>query len=506
MTSASSTIPVAAPQYSERLMQWAIVCVAILMMIAAVVALGAQQPIIAAGITFTVPLAFMLWKWPNTLVYLVLFLTYINFPVVAMKYHGVPFIVCAAIPGLLLIPLARAAIIGREGIIITRAFPLVGIFLAIQAVGVCVARTPNIAFGEFMISLTEGLVFYFLVSNVVRTRDQLHKAVWALVAAGAFMGGICLFQQVTKTYDYEYGGFAQVQSEGFGLHEARGDVRQRRLSGPIGVENRFAQVMLMVVPLALFRCWSERSAPLRVVAVAATMLTFFGWGLAFSRGSAVGFVLMIGVMTAMGCIKSKQLVFVAIAVMILLLGLPQYRTRLAKIQLAAGLISQTANVSNKPDDAIKGRVTEMLAAVRVFADYPVTGVGPGMFKYMSHEYGKVGGLRALEGRREAHCLYLDVAAEHGLPGLLCFLAIPGITLLDLMRTRRRCLIAHRDPEIANLLTGFVLMITAYLTSGIFAHFSFIRYFWLMMALAGAASVVGARSLMKTEPSAGLIEC
>jgi len=40
-----------------------------------------------------------------------------------------------------------------------------------------------------------------------------------------------------------------------------------------------------------------------------------------------------------------------------------------------------------------------------------------------------------------------------------------------------------------MVTAFMLAIIAYLASGIFLHFAFIRYFWLMMALAGAASYI-----------------
>ena len=40
-----------------------------------------------------------------------------------------------------------------------------------------------------------------------------------------------------------------------------------------------------------------------------------------------------------------------------------------------------------------------------------------------------------------------------------------------------------------LCTGFLLSIVTYLTTGIFLHMSFVRYFWMMLALAGAAAVI-----------------
>jgi uncharacterized membrane protein len=40
---------------------------------------------------------------------------------------------------------------------------------------------------------------------------------------------------------------------------------------------------------------------------------------------------------------------------------------------------------------------------------------------------------------------------------------------------------------ANLCTGFFLAIISYMTTGIFLHMSYIRYLWLMLALAFIAS-------------------
>jgi hypothetical protein len=45
------------------------------------------------------------------------------------------------------------------------------------------------------------------------------------------------------------------------------------------------------------------------------------------------------------------------------------------------------------------------------------------------------------------------------------------------------------PDLAAIATGFSLAIVAYLATGLFLHLSYARYFWLMLALGGAAAVV-----------------
>jgi hypothetical protein len=45
---------------------------------------------------------------------------------------------------------------------------------------------------------------------------------------------------------------------------------------------------------------------------------------------------------------------------------------------------------------------------------------------------------------------------------------------------------QRYPDLGNLATAFLLSIILYLVTGFFLHLSYSRYFWLLMALSGAA--------------------
>jgi O-antigen ligase len=123
----------------------------------------------------------------------------------------------------------------------------------------------------------------------------------------------------------------------------------------------------------------------------------------------------------------------------------------------------------------------------MFMDHPVTGVGPGMFnKHYAQYSGMVGSVQASAGR-EAHNLFLGLAAETGLLGLITFFSVIFVTLRDLLRTRKRLIVS--DPRSAFIATGFFLAIISYLVTGMALHFAFVRYFWLMMALAASATLV-----------------
>jgi O-antigen ligase len=106
-----------------------------------------------------------------------------------------------------------------------------------------------------------------------------------------------------------------------------------------------------------------------------------------------------------------------------------------------------------------------------------------MFKSYSEEYGNVDALRRIESGRRAHSLYLEIAAEGGLLGLGLFLAAVAMTLVGLAAARRECL--QTDPELANLATGYLLALVCYLTTGVFLHLAYMRYFYVILALGGA---------------------
>jgi O-antigen ligase len=244
--------------------------------------------------------------------------------------------------------------------------------------------------------------------------------------------------------------------------------------------------MLMLVPLGLCQFWGQEGKR-KALAAVATALAAIGCVLAFSRGAAVGFALMLVLMTVMRQLKVKQLTLIGVGLLLLMLAIPQYSKRLASLGSLIGL-ARGSTSAPELDGALRGRATVMLAALKVAADYPVLGVGPGMFNYYAQEYGNEGGLRALVETRAAHCLYLELAAEHGIPGLLCFLAMVGVSLTNLVRMKRWW--AGRDQRMEYLASGYILAIASYLSTGLFLHFSYARYFWLVLAIADATSNVG----------------
>lgn len=431
--------------------------------------------------------------WPNVITLLVIFLIYSNAAVVAVKFHGVPYIVGSGVPALLLIPLVSFLVFHKQKIVIGPVFILLLVYLAIQFVSTLFSEYKMEAISEIITYLVEGILLYFLLVNVIRTPKMLRMAIWALLLAGIVLGGVPLFQQITGTFDNNYGGFGQYTDLGFRTGETTilGDVRQPRLAGSIGEKNFYAQIMLILIPLGLSRVWGERNPILRILALFATGIAGIGMVLAFSRGGAVGLALLILIMVFLRLIKPFQLIIFILLIVLLLAAFPQYSRRLLSLSTISGLFSDQGDTT-VVDTSFKGRATEMLAAAHAFADHPLVGVGPGIFKYYSAEYGNQLGLSMLFGNREAHSLYLGIAADLGIPGIVCFLYILYLTLHNLWKTHLRWKDKH--PDLSNIAVSFMLSIIGFMTTGIFLHLSYLRYFMMLLALANVTTLISIKEV------------
>ena len=434
---------------------------------------------------------------------IVVFIFYTNAAVVGVKYHGVPFIAASSYLLLLLVPIGRDVLFRGKSLRVTPALVCIVALFFVALLGVFFAIRPERSAEALQELALEGILLYFLFLNAIRTPAVLKQVVWALIAAGIFMGALVSFQQFTGAYESEFLGFAQVSDgRGFKVDDvvAESPSRQRRLAGPIGEPNRFAQIMTVLVPLAALQIYASRRKGAKLLAFAGLLVILLGGSLAFSRGAAVGLALMVLVMVSMGYVKLRHLAAMAVALVIMALLVPQYGRRLVSLGEVATLATQVdgAGMANA-DGSTRGRLTEMFTAVMVFADHPIIGAGPDMYGEHYVEYaqvagGKMGKVR-LE-RRQAHSLPLQIAAEHGILGLTAFGMALFFTFRELGRARRHWL--QPRPDLAHITAGLQLALVVYLTTSLFLHMSYARYFWFIFAAAGAAAQ------MATEEESGWV--
>jgi putative inorganic carbon (hco3(-)) transporter len=413
------------------------------------------------------------------------FVFYLNVPVLVAQASGATILGQFAV-ALLLLPLVAYILVRREAIVMTPALGLMVVYLVVLITSSVHAGSSSESAGAVTSFLTEGLVLYLLVTNAVRTPRVLRLVVWALLAAGAIMAILSIWQEATGTLGSSFGGLAQTTSA----------ETSRRLAGPIGETNRYAQILLVLLPLAVWAARVERRIELRLAALGAGLLILSGIVLTLSRGASVGLALLALAMLACRFVRARHILALGVVLAAFVVTVaPKYVTRLESLQGVAGATSADRGAA---DNAIRGRATENLAALNVFADHPIIGVGPGQFfAEYSKRYANDLDLRFLDTRRRAHNLYLELAADTGLLGLFAFLAIVITTMVQLWRLARFWSAAWR-PELADLARALTLSLLAYLATGMFLQLTFQRYFWFLLALANACIWVLTREAARAE--------
>lgn len=468
--------------------------------------------LVAGALTIMGILALML-RWPEVGTLVVLFAIYSNIGVLAMRPQTAiqasagsadqnpRIIVVLAAMGLFLsLSLVHQLLIRKEKLIFDRGFILMSAFLVALLMSSLFALDGRLAGARVADYLVEGLVPYFLLTNVIRDFSTLRRATWALLLAGSLMGGFTLYQRATHTEDRIYGGLAQMGTDvtltasgqerslrPLGTVAGRGGAEgQLRAAGPIGETNRYGQILLVLLPFAALTFRTERTRTLRMFGLVAGGLILGGLLLTFSRGAFLTGVVLLGMMASMRLVKPRHVLASGLGVSVLIAAFaPAVVTRMATLEDLKSLIFHTAYTYRAPDSSAIHRYVLNLATWHVFLDHPIFGAGPGHFaEYYSVPYANRVGLIETTKKYMGHNLYLETLAETGVIGLACSLAIFFVIMHELWKERRLWMQSH--PEIASWATAFFLCLCAYAISAVFAHLSYQRYFWVLVALSSAA--------------------
>ncbi|HUH12250.1 MAG TPA: O-antigen ligase family protein [Longimicrobiales bacterium] len=351
------------------------------------------------------------------------------------------------------------------------------------------AERPDLAESRFADAL-KALVLYGITIALVTTRQRARLAAWTLVGAGALLGLLGLVHLVAGV---DADALADLARSRRG--QIYGSVFDRRLAGPLGDPNFFAQILVVLVPLALYLTWTEGNRRARLAAAACLALILAALVLTYSRGGALalGFVLVASLVahgTSWRRILGGGLALLMAALLLLPSGFTQRLTTVWQ------LLPGEERVMVDVDSSFAERLLLVETAWEMFARNPALGVGAGNYTARFGEYAEHRGSAARDytdpdAARFPHNLYLEVAAETGLLGLALFTAVLAAAFLTLARAR----LAFRgrdDPGMARLARSLQLALAGYLVSGLFLHGDFQRYLWVQLAMAAAFGAMAAR--------------
>jgi putative inorganic carbon (hco3(-)) transporter len=414
------------------------------------------------------------------------FAIFIDLGVVVSRRLGLPDVAASLPIFLLAVPVVRH-LLASHRLVLSPTFAAVALFGVAQIVSAVASDDLGATVREITEFWLEGVVLVFFLTNAIRSVECLRRAMWAVLAGGALMSLVTVYQWATQTYLRPYGGYGLMPSSYLAGFDPRA-----RAAGPLGDPNYYAQVLLVAVGFGVFVLRQEQARLLRLAAGVAVGLVAFGTLLTVSRGALIAIVLASAAMAALRLIRIKYLAVGLVAVVMALALQPDLRDRIADLG--------TGGSSDQADVSVQGRSLEMRAAWAAFGDHPAVGVGPGEFPARFEEYAARAGGGAHEEtkfgdgvgevpEREAHNLPLDVASELGALGLAALLGVLGVTFVRLLRTCRRAVTF--DARLAALAAGALFGLVAYLAASLFLSLAYDRFLWMTVGFAAVPPLLAA---------------
>jgi O-antigen ligase len=352
------------------------------------------------------------------------------------------------------------------------------VFLAVRGLSVFVATDQSLALTAVADHGKELLVLP-LVALLASTGRR--AAVAARLAVGC-LAGLAALSVLHEVFGYPpeaFGGLSQA------LTESDVGGATARHSGPTVDPNFWAQTLTLFFPLAVSLAVVDRRS--RWLWVAAGALIGVGVYLTGSRGGLLGLAVGVIAWLLLRGGWQARTALVAPLIVVPLLAVPGLGSRLAT------LVDVGAAAEGAGDSSLVGRVVAQRAGLAMFAEHPVTGVGAGNFGLHQPDYARQLGLVDAQPRA-AHNLYLQMAAEGGLPTLAGWLLFFGAAVF--VGIRARILLGLRDPPAAvdgqSLVVGLMAGMAAWAFSSLFLHLVTFRSFLVVAGLTAALDLQARR--------------
>ncbi|HEX6287615.1 MAG TPA: O-antigen ligase family protein [Herpetosiphonaceae bacterium] len=368
-------------------------------------------------------------------------------------------------------------------------------YLIVIGVGLWYARSPARVL-QLLNDFAKDLVLYLVLINLITSKKNLERCIWLLLAVGALLGTLTMYQEITHNYRSDFGGLVRTEV----AQIADGIANRPRAGGSTGEPLAFGQQLLTLVPIGLWAIIYGRSLFARCFAAYATVACLAGIGLSFSRSSYVALAVTLALFALHIRLNPRYILpIVALVGVLLWIAPPEFSARFQTLQnlLPSG---DTVNIEDQgfnSEASYRMRSIQLGIAFDMFIDHPILGVGAWNFTELYDEYVNERGVAIATSFGPPHNYYLEIAAEHGLIGLSVIL---GILVLAFSRLRlaQRLFALSGDYRLSRLAVALQIGLVGYLISAAFLHGLYSRFLWLQVSLAVAFALIATKEQTKNK--------
>lgn len=450
---------------------FALVAVVAGLLVGVAAGLGMPQNLLI-GAVLSPFLLILIYARPHWSVTVYVVLVYADLLSILVKYHNFPPLARFAGAVMLSAVIGYKLVFRREKLRADGVTPWLVAYGMVVALGLFYARDSGLVMTN-LIEFVRNFLTYLIIINALTTTSRLKAALGAVLAMGTLLALLSIYQSVTGRTDSDFGGLAQYR-----VSEITGSTDAARPGGTIGDANFYGQSLLILVPLGFYFASTAKRLFARFAGLFVALVLMAGIVFTYSRGDAVA---LAALLVAGLIYKRPSPILLGGLLVAALMAIPflpaNYVARLGTI-VGVATSGQQAVLT---DESLRGRAGAVQAAISMFADHPVLGVGRENYTLYQLQYLQ-GTSLALRARAiPPHDLYLEVATEQGIVGLAVFggllLAVYGA-----IREARRRFAARKAPREAELASWLGIGLFGYLVSSLFLHGAFLYMLWLQVSL------------------------
>lgn len=370
----------------------------------------------------------------------------------------------------------------RRGTAVTEAF-LIMYFIVLTA-SYLVASNKDRAISEIT-EFGKDLVILYTILFSLREWGTWKQAVWLLIITTAVLSLLGVYQIVTGTRTQEFFRFSTVEVQGVFDND---NSSTARIGGPVHDPNMWAQILVAVIPLVIFRIIHEARLRWKLFAIGMLASMFIVLLGTYSRGGYLALIIVVILILFFFERKRINLLGATAVFAALILLIPflpsNYVSRFESLSLLTSSSTESSGIYE--DSSLQQRSSVVQTAMLMFLDNPLLGVGAGNFRNNYQKYNQILGIEFQYGEVEAHSLYAQIISETGILGLIAFV---GIVFSIMFSMSRIVSLMRHSPFFSSYIpwiAAFQTAIVGYLVAATFLHNDYIRYFWILVALSMTA--------------------
>ena len=323
--------------------------------------------------------------------------------------------------------------------------------------------------------LGKDIVIIYCILFALRQPQTWKQTTWLMIITITLLCLLSVYQLITNNYEQTFFRLASIQ-----MDRALATSSTPRIGGPVNAPNLWAQVLVAISTLIVFRFFHEKQLVKKLAMVLTLGIILYIVLNTYSRGA----YLVLGINAVLLLFTFRKhfnpiIVIAGVVALVLLIPfLPgTYRDRFTSLFVV------TTENGIYEDTSLRGRSSEMLTGLAMFLEHPILGVGAGNYNTNYQRYSQQIGLEFRSEARDPHSLYIQLLAETGILGTIAFL---GMIYFLFEALNKACRSIEGSPHLAEWLpwvSAMRFVILSYLLTSIFLHNAYIRYLWIFIAMA-----------------------